>query len=45
MRSHSGKIGLAMIRLEAFEQLAEKGGVLQAGDTRLTPRKPDWAAF
>jgi len=39
MRSHSGKLGLALVRLEHLE-----GGVpaLTAGDATLTPRPPEW---
>ena len=40
MRSASGDIGLAMIRLEALGR-----GALAAGSARLSPRKPDWAKF
>lgn len=45
MRSHAGNVGLAMIRLEAYEQIAADGRSLEAGDSRLTPRKPAWAVF
>jgi folate-binding protein YgfZ len=45
MRSHAGDIGLAMIRLEIFEQLVAQRGTLEAGDARLTPHKPAWAVF
>jgi hypothetical protein len=45
MRSHSGNVGLALIRLEAFAQWSETGGTFTAGDAVLTPRKPDWAVF
>ncbi len=41
MRSAGAGLGLAPMRLEA---LAEDGP-FTAGDARLTPRKPDWAAF
>ncbi len=41
MRSAGTGLGLALMRLEA---LAEDGP-FTAGDARLTPRKPDWAAF
>jgi hypothetical protein len=43
--SRAGSIGLAMIRLEAVEQLNRQGGALRAGTARLTPMKPDWAKF
>ena len=45
MHSHSGSLGLAMIRLEQFEHWQSQGGELRAGDTVLRPRKPDWAVF
>ena len=44
MRNAVDGIGLAMIRLEYLEKL-RPGGILSAGDARLTPRKPDWATF
>jgi folate-binding protein YgfZ len=37
MRSHQGNVGLAVIRLDSLER-----GPLSAGETRLTPRIPDW---
>jgi folate-binding protein YgfZ len=40
MRSTSGDIGLALVRLEALGQ-----GALTSGAARLTPSKPDWAKF
>jgi folate-binding protein YgfZ len=40
MRSASGDIGLALVRLEALGQ-----GALTSGAARLTPAKPDWAKF
>ncbi len=40
MRSASGDVGLALVRLEALGQ-----GVLISGASRLTPVKPDWAKF
>ncbi|WP_027135933.1 CAF17-like 4Fe-4S cluster assembly/insertion protein YgfZ [Geminicoccus roseus] len=36
MRSSAGDLGLALVRLDAADQ------VLQAGDTRLTVRRPAW---
>jgi len=42
MRSATDGIGLALLRLE---YLGEDGSALTAGEARLTPRKPDWAAF
>ena len=44
MRNAVDDRGLAMIRLEYLEKLGP-GGVLTAGDARITPRKPDWAGF
>jgi folate-binding protein YgfZ len=40
MRSASGEIGLALVRLEALGH-----GALVAGSAKLSPRKPDWAKF
>jgi folate-binding protein YgfZ len=40
MRSASGDVGLALVRLEALGQ-----GALTSGASRLTPAKPDWAKF
>jgi len=37
MRSHQGDMGLAVIRLDSLER-----GPLSAGETRLTPKIPDW---
>lgn len=41
MRSAVDGQGLALIRLEALEA----DGAMTVGETRLTPRKPGWAAF
>ena len=38
MRSHVGRRGLAVIRLDSLDR-----GPLLAGETRLTPKPPDWA--
>jgi folate-binding protein YgfZ len=38
MRSHVGDKGLAVIRLDSLDR-----GPLSAGETRLTPKPPDWA--
>ncbi len=43
MRSASGDVGLAMIRLEQFRKAA--GQAFTCGPSRLTPRQPDWAVF
>jgi len=40
MRSASGDMGLALVRLEALGH-----GALTSGASRLTPAKPDWAKF
>ncbi|MBU2091074.1 MAG: folate-binding protein, partial [Alphaproteobacteria bacterium] len=46
MRSAEDGQGLALIRLEALQNLQESGeSALRVGDTRLTPRKPGWAGF
>ena len=37
MRSHAGRMGLAVIRLDSLDR-----GPLSAGETRLTPRPPEW---
>ena len=41
MRSGTDTLGLALLRLDAIED----GRSLTAGESRLTPRKPDWADF
>jgi len=41
LRSSSGDIGMALIRLEALE----KDTPLSAGSATLSPQKPDWANF
>ena len=43
MRSARGGVGLALIRLEHLDKAA--GARFTAGEARITPRKPDWAAF
>jgi len=45
MRSSVDGRGLALLRLEHLDRALRGEGVLQAGETRLSPRKPDWAAF
>ncbi len=45
MRSGRGDVGLALLRVELAEKAAAAGEPLTAGDARLTPVKPDWAAF
>ena len=44
MRSASDGVGLAMIRLEHLDR-ATSGAGFSAGNARLTPRRPSWAAF
>lgn len=44
MRSSAGSVGLALIRLEHLDALAN-GAALVSGQTKLSPRKPDWANF
>ena len=41
MRSGIEGLGLALLRLEHLDS----AGTLTAGAARLTPKKPDWAAF
>lgn len=43
MRSSAGDLGLALIRLEAFQ--ASGGQGLRCGEATLTARRPDWAKF
>jgi len=45
VRSGVGEVALALMRLEALEKAAESDAALTAGDARLTPEKPAWAAF
>ena len=45
MRSVADGLGLALLRLEIVEQAEREGGILRAGNTVVTPRKPDWARF
>jgi len=45
MRSGADTLGLALLRLEAVERAARGDAALTAGEARLTPRKPGWAAF
>lgn len=44
MRAAVDGVGLAMIRLEYLERIGADGA-LMAGDSRVRPRKPDWAVF
>ena len=45
MRSGRDGIGIALLRLEALDEALSTGEPLIAGETRLRPRKPDWAGF
>ena len=45
MRSAVGDRGLALIRLDAFRRFTADGGAMTADGARLTPHKPDWAAY
>lgn len=42
MRSGRDGLGLALLRLEAVAEAAQRGTPLTAGAARLTPVKPDW---
>ncbi len=44
MRSAQGSLGLALLRLEVVEQADKDGRPLIAGESRVTPVKPAWAA-
>ena len=44
MRSTHGTLGLALLRLEMIEQAEKEGKPLTAGDARVMPVKPAWAA-
>ena len=45
MRSSSGGLGLALMRLETLRRAAETGAALTAGGATLTPRIPAWAVI
>lgn len=45
MRSAANGRGLALLKLALVEEAAKAGEALTAGEARLTPEKPDWAAF
>ncbi|HUT49858.1 MAG TPA: folate-binding protein [Alphaproteobacteria bacterium] len=45
MRSGTGTLGLALLRLEAVERAAAEDLALMVGDARLAPKKPAWATF
>lgn len=44
MRSSAGALGLALLRVEALEAIASKGGALVAGETHLAPQPAAWQA-
>jgi folate-binding protein YgfZ len=44
MRSTQGALGLALLRLEVIEQAEKDGRPFTAGEARVTPVKPAWAA-
>lgn len=44
MRSSAGALGLALLRIEALEAIASKGGSLVAGETLLAPLPVAWQA-
>jgi len=45
MRSGRGGLGIALLRLEMLDESLSTGEPLASGETRLRPRKPDWASF
>ena len=45
MRSAQGERGIALVRLEAFEQSKDTGQPFEAGTAKITPEKPGWAIF
>ena len=45
MRSAANGRGLALLRLEKFEQALRDGGELRSGNATLRPRKPDWVTI
>jgi folate-binding protein YgfZ len=45
VRSGSGDLALALIRLEALEEAARSGAAFTAGGSRVMATKPDWARF
>ena len=45
IRSGSGDLALALLRLEAVEAAAKAGTPLTAGTARISPIKPAWAKF
>ncbi|MBT4889576.1 MAG: folate-binding protein YgfZ [Rhodospirillales bacterium] len=45
MRSSSGNMGLALIKLDFFEEQGKTEAALNADNATITPRKPNWATF
>lgn len=45
MRTATGGVGLALVRLDAWRAAAAAKAPLEAGDARIWPERPDWAAF
>lgn len=45
MRSGRDGIGIALLRLDVLDEALSTGEPLTAGESRLRPRKPDWASF
>jgi folate-binding protein YgfZ len=44
MRSSSGSMGMALLRLEALEAAQATSGALRAGDATIIPQPPEWLA-
>lgn len=44
MRSSSGSMGMALLRLEALEAAQAASGALHAGDATIVPQPPEWLA-
>ena len=45
MRSSRADTGLALIRIDRWKEAKTEGAMMNAGDARITPVKPDWATF
>ncbi|HKX10861.1 MAG TPA: folate-binding protein [Stellaceae bacterium] len=45
IRTGSGDLALALLRLEAMDEAGKTGAPLRAGEATLTPIKPSWARF
>ena len=45
MRSSRADAGLALIRIDRWKEAKTEGAMMNAGDARITPVKPDWASF